>query len=90
MPCFSLRANSTRIYEYSYLFFRGERDNVYGWHLDTRRLLRFTARIANKGNADFRPAIAKHLWQFHACHMYASQIACTLLNTCLVPITCPP
>ena len=49
--------------------FRLQETNSYGWHLDTRRLLRFTARIVNKGNADFRPAIPKHLWQFHACHM---------------------
>lgn len=39
------------------------------WHLETRRLLRFTARIFNAGNADFRPAIPKHLWEWHMCHM---------------------
>ncbi|CAG7722759.1 unnamed protein product, partial [Allacma fusca] len=47
-----------------------QRENAYGWHLDTRRLLRFTAKIVNQGNADFRPAIPKHLWQFHACHQH--------------------
>lgn len=39
------------------------------WHLETRRLLRFTARIFNAGTADFRPAIPKHLWEWHMCHM---------------------
>ncbi|KAJ8946895.1 hypothetical protein NQ318_008251, partial [Aromia moschata] len=41
-----------------------------GWHLETRRLLKFTARIFNGGNADFRPAIPKHLWEWHMCHMH--------------------
>ncbi|XP_067007855.2 lysyl oxidase homolog 2 [Anabrus simplex] len=40
------------------------------WHLETRRLLRFTARILNAGTADFRPAVPKHLWEFHQCHMH--------------------
>lgn len=39
------------------------------WHLETRRLLRFTARILNSGTADFRPIIPKHLWEWHMCHM---------------------
>ncbi|XP_012287530.1 lysyl oxidase homolog 3A [Orussus abietinus] len=40
------------------------------WHMETRRLLRFTARIINVGTADFRPFVPKHLWQWHACHMH--------------------
>ncbi|XP_023029009.2 lysyl oxidase homolog 2 [Leptinotarsa decemlineata] len=40
------------------------------WHLETRRLLRFTAKIFNAGTADFRPAIPKHLWEWHMCHMH--------------------
>ncbi|KAJ8985991.1 hypothetical protein NQ317_013875 [Molorchus minor] len=40
------------------------------WHLETRRLLRFTARIFNAGTADFRPAIPKYLWEWHMCHMH--------------------
>ncbi|XP_015585615.1 lysyl oxidase homolog 3B isoform X2 [Cephus cinctus] len=44
-----------------------ESDN---WHLETRRLLRFTARILNAGTADFRPAVPKHLWEWHMCHMH--------------------
>lgn len=40
------------------------------WHLETRRLLRFTARILNAGNADFKPFIPKHLWEWHMCHMH--------------------
>lgn len=43
-----------------------ESDN---WHLETRRLLRFTARILNAGTEDFRPIIPKHLWEWHMCHM---------------------
>ncbi|XP_046751006.1 lysyl oxidase homolog 2-like [Diprion similis] len=44
-----------------------ESDN---WHLETRRLLRFTARILNAGTADFRPSVPKHLWEWHMCHMH--------------------
>lgn len=39
------------------------------WHLETRRLLRFTARILNAGTDDFKPIIPKHLWEWHMCHM---------------------
>lgn len=39
------------------------------WHIQTRRLLKFTARIFNAGTADFRPEIPKHLWEWHMCHM---------------------
>lgn len=40
------------------------------WHLETRRLLRFTARILNAGTDDFKPSIPKHLWEWHMCHMH--------------------
>ncbi|KYM87355.1 Lysyl oxidase like protein 3 [Atta colombica] len=46
---------------------QGESEN---WHLETRRLLRFTARILNAGTADFRPSVPKHLWEWHMCHMH--------------------
>lgn len=46
-----------------------QKENSYNWHLETRRLLRFTARIMNIGTADFRPFVPKHLWEWHACHM---------------------
>lgn len=46
-----------------------QRDYPY-WHLETRRLLRFTARILNAGTADFRPAVPKHLWEWHMCHRF--------------------
>lgn len=39
------------------------------WQMETRRLLKFTATVLNAGNADFRPAIPKHLWEWHMCHM---------------------
>ncbi|XP_043675334.1 lysyl oxidase homolog 3A isoform X2 [Vespula pensylvanica] len=42
----------------------------YNWHFESRRLLRFTARILNAGTADFRPAVPKHLWEWHMCHMH--------------------
>lgn len=50
--------------------YRLQAEAGYGWHLRTRRLLRFTAKIRNIGNADFLPGIPKHLWQFHSCHMH--------------------
>ncbi|XP_011499169.1 PREDICTED: lysyl oxidase homolog 2 [Ceratosolen solmsi marchali] len=40
------------------------------WYLESRRLLRFTARILNAGTADFRPSVPKHLWEWHMCHMH--------------------
>nr|XP_040218538.2 lysyl oxidase homolog 3A-like [Anopheles coluzzii] len=46
-----------------------QRDNP-NWHLETRRLLKFTARVVNMGTADFRPHIPKHLWEWHLCHMH--------------------
>lgn len=42
------------------------------WHWETRRLLRFTARILNAGTADFRPSVPKHLWEWHMCHMWVA------------------
>jgi len=49
--------------------YQQKRDDPYNWHLSTRRLLRFTARIANLGTADFKPLVPKHKWEWHACHM---------------------
>ncbi|XP_015121135.1 lysyl oxidase homolog 3 [Diachasma alloeum] len=40
------------------------------WLRETRRLLKFTARILNAGTADFRPSVPKHLWEWHMCHMH--------------------
>lgn len=40
------------------------------WYYEMRRLLRFTASVLNTGTADFRPAIPKHLWEWHMCHMH--------------------
>ncbi|RWS09612.1 Lysyl oxidase-like protein, partial [Dinothrombium tinctorium] len=44
--------------------------NDFSWLYETRRLLRFTARTANLGTADFRPFLPKHVWQWHACHRH--------------------
>ncbi|XP_014253217.1 lysyl oxidase homolog 2 [Cimex lectularius] len=46
-----------------------QKDSGY-WHLETRRLLRFTAKVTNIGNEAFRPFLPKNLWQFHQCHMH--------------------
>ena len=32
--------------------------------------LRFTTAITNSGSADFRPAIPKLAWDWHACHQH--------------------
>lgn len=45
-----------------------QKENL-AWHLETRRLLKFTATAHNFGTADFRPEIPKHLWEWHMCHM---------------------
>ena len=59
--------------------YRLRRENP-NFSLETRRLLRFTASIANIGNADFRPFIPKSHWQWHACHMhYHSMEVCMYL-----------
>ncbi|XP_045506497.1 lysyl oxidase homolog 2B-like [Colias croceus] len=44
--------------------------NNPNWQFETRRLLRFTAASLNVGNAEFRPYLPKHLWQWHLCHMH--------------------
>ncbi|XP_058792586.1 lysyl oxidase homolog 3A isoform X2 [Phymastichus coffea] len=49
--------------------YRSQRENR-DWHWESRRLLRFTARVLNLGSADFRPALPKHLWEWHMCHMH--------------------
>jgi len=46
-----------------------QKEGSANWHLETRRLLRFTAKIDNLGTAAFRPFIPKHLWEWHHCHM---------------------
>ncbi|XP_077507111.1 lysyl oxidase homolog 2-like isoform X1 [Amblyomma americanum] len=41
-----------------------------GWLYESRRLLRFTARVANVGTAEFMPFLPKHAWIWHSCHMH--------------------
>ena len=38
------------------------------WPYFTRKLLRFTTKVKNVGDADFRPAVSKDLWEWHLCH----------------------
>jgi hypothetical protein len=38
--------------------------------LYTRRLLRFTTRVENRGLAPFRPDVPKSAWQWHECHSH--------------------
>ncbi|XP_074647771.1 lysyl oxidase homolog 2-like [Tubulanus polymorphus] len=40
------------------------------WHIERRRLLRFSSSILNNGTADFRPDIPKYLWEWHDCHVH--------------------
>ncbi|XP_064457613.1 lysyl oxidase homolog 4-like isoform X2 [Ornithodoros turicata] len=41
-----------------------------GWLYESRRLLRFTARVANVGSAVFKPFLPKNAWLWHSCHMH--------------------
>ncbi|XP_076472252.1 lysyl oxidase homolog 2B-like [Babylonia areolata] len=46
------------------------RNNGSNWRTAIRRLLRFSTVVHNRGDADFRPNIAKSNWQWHTCHMH--------------------
>ncbi|OWF45340.1 Lysyl oxidase-like 3 [Mizuhopecten yessoensis] len=47
-----------------------QRRNPYGWRRSTRRLLRFSSVVRNRGTADFNPTKRRHEWDWHACHMH--------------------
>ncbi len=38
------------------------------WHVQRRRLLRFSSSTWNFGTADFRPELDKQNWEWHLCH----------------------
>ncbi|KAL8621028.1 hypothetical protein ACOMHN_043518 [Nucella lapillus] len=45
------------------------RENNSNWRSASRRLMRFSTVVHNRGDADFRPNVAKAHWQWHACHI---------------------
>ncbi|XP_071167971.1 lysyl oxidase homolog 3A-like isoform X5 [Mytilus edulis] len=40
------------------------------WRTSTRRLLRFSSVVKNKGTAEFKPTSTRADWEWHACHMH--------------------
>ncbi|XP_033757060.1 lysyl oxidase homolog 3-like [Pecten maximus] len=46
------------------------RNSPYGWRRSTRRLLRFSSVVRNRGTADFNPTKRRHEWEWHACHQH--------------------
>ncbi|XP_074597617.1 lysyl oxidase homolog 3-like [Brevipalpus obovatus] len=44
--------------------------NRLSWFAETRRLLRFTAKVGNFGTADFLPFLEKSNWEWHSCHRH--------------------
>ena len=44
--------------------------NDADWPYGSRRLLRFSTRVWNRGKADFKPAKTKNQWVWHQCHQY--------------------
>lgn len=42
----------------------------HGWYFKMRRLLRFSTKVYNIGDADFLPMIPKEHWEWHQCHMH--------------------
>ncbi|KAK6185368.1 hypothetical protein SNE40_007618 [Patella caerulea] len=46
------------------------RNTSKNWMSSSRRLLKFSTVVHNRGLADFRPYKAKGQWEWHQCHMH--------------------
>jgi len=59
----------------------------HDWHHKTRRLLRFSTKVHNIGDTDFRPFRNKQDWQWHQCHMHHHSMEVFSHYDILNPIT---
>lgn len=58
----------------------------HDWYHKTRRLLRFSTKVHNVGDTDFRPFRNKQDWQWHQCHMHHHSME---VNQLTYRLNCP-